>query len=150
MPLEGVWRTHGLGGAHGEADHDHDHADDDHHDHGDEPEHLGPPGNADIPGVPAVLVKPRTIANTCQIRGDGRTETTLAVFPAKVLTRLYSTLGDARLALTAIAMGAPRLAVFGIVRTEIPLLIGVGWSWAIQAPAPCHWSSPGKATCACR
>lgn len=49
---------------------------------------------------------PRSIANAYQLRG----ETSLAVFPGEVLTRLYATLGDARMALTAIAIGTQALA----------------------------------------
>lgn len=153
VPIEGVWHVHGLGG--GVDDHDeHDHDHDEHHD---EPRHLGPPWPSDMPGVPAILVKPNTIANAYQIRGDYRTETTMAVFPGEVLTRLYATLGDARLVLTAIAIGtqmlagtavilvtmahlsqrrrqigalrafgAPRLAVFAVVWSELLIVIGLG------------------------
>ena len=79
--------------------HDEEHAD-----------HLGPPWPDDLPGVPAIIVKPKTIANAYQLRGEYRTETSLAVFPGEVLTRLYATLGDARRILTAIAIGTQALA----------------------------------------
>jgi len=141
VPIEGVWHIHGLWN----------------HDDHEEAAHFGPPWQADIPGVPAILIKPKTIANAYQLRGDYRNETSVAVFPAEVLTRLYATLGDARLALTAIAIGtqvlamaavilvtmahlaqrkrqigalrafgAPRLAVFGIVGSELLRVIGSG------------------------
>ncbi|MEG4642911.1 ABC transporter permease [Paracoccus sp. APAP_BH8] len=156
VPIEGVWHVHGLGGGVDDLDphvgHDHDH-----HEGHDEIADLGPPWAGDVPGVPAILVKPRTIANAYQIRGDYRTETTMAVFPGEVLTRLYATLGDARLVLTAIAIGtqmlagtavilvtmahlsqrrrqigalrafgAPRLAVFAVVWSELLVVIGLG------------------------
>jgi putative ABC transport system permease protein len=155
VPIEGVWRTHGLGGEHA------------HESLGEETEHqahettaaghIGPPWDEDLPGVPAILVKPKTIANAYQLRGEYRNEATLAVFPGEVLTRLYSTLGDARLVLTAIAaaaqalagaavilvtmmhlaqrrrqigalraFGAPRLSIFAVVWAELLLVIGIG------------------------
>ncbi len=185
VPIEGVWRAHehhdhddAAGDDHddhdhaasGDEGHDHDHEGHDHddqegHDHADhahDPEdaaqaRLGPPWPDDVAGVPAIIVKPRSIANAYQLRSEYRTETTLAVFPGEVLTRLYSTLGDARRVLTAIALGtqalaaaavllvamahlaqrrrqigalrafgAPRLAVFGVVWSELLLIVGAG------------------------
>ncbi|ALN71142.1 ABC transporter permease [Aureimonas sp. AU20] len=63
----------------------------------------------DAPGVPAIVVKPRTIADAYKLRQEYRREGSLAVFPAEVLTRLYGTLGDARSVLAAIALGAQAL-----------------------------------------
>ena len=63
----------------------------------------------DAPGVPAIVVKPRTIADAYKLRQNYRHDGTLAVFPAEVLTRLYGTLGDARAVLAAIAYGAQAL-----------------------------------------
>lgn len=185
VPIEGVWRAHEHHdddheaaddhddhdpAAPGDEDHDHDHEGHDHddqegHDHADHAHdpgdatqaRLGPPWPDDVAGVPAIIVKPRSIANAYQLRSEYRTETTLAVFPGEVLTRLYSTLGDARRVLTAIALGtqalaaaavllvamahlaqrrrqigalrafgAPRLAVFGVVWTELLLIVGAG------------------------
>lgn len=178
VPIEAVWHVHGMGmgedheGGEGGPDHDHDHADEpaahgagapDHdeaeHDHGDhgDPVALGGPWSDATPGVPAIIVKPKTIADAYRLRGQYRTATTLAVFPGEVLTRLYSTLGDARRILSAVAagaqalvaaavalvaiahvgqrrrqigalraLGAPRLAVFGIVWGEIFAIVGLG------------------------
>ncbi|WP_427025437.1 ABC transporter permease [Aureimonas ureilytica] len=64
---------------------------------------------ADAPGVPAIVVKPRSIADAYKLRQDYRREGSLAVFPAEVLTRLYGTLGDARTVLSAISAGAQAL-----------------------------------------
>ncbi|MFT3974922.1 MAG: ABC transporter permease [Amaricoccus sp.] len=110
VPIEGVWEAHDHGDDEpGEEGDEHGHG----HDHDDgyaEDAHLGPPWPDDVEGVPAIIVKPRTIANAYQLRGEYRTETTLAVFPGEVLTRLYATLGDARRVLTAIALGTQALA----------------------------------------
>lgn len=180
VPVQAVWHIHGLGGE-GE-DHDHDHASEDvatpaaggassaeaeHHDEedGDEHHHGGIDADAPLvetfdehmPGLPAILVKPKTIGDAYKLRQEYRAETTLAVFPGEVLTRLYATLGDAKLVLSAVsvgaqvlvaaalllvtilhvgqrrrqigalrAFGAPRLAVFGIVWSELFLLVLVG------------------------
>lgn len=116
VPIEAVWRIHApaheaasspllaAGGAtHGGA------------------LNLGAPIRPDAvldpaaPGLPAIVVKPRTIADAYRLRGEYRTERTLAVFPGEVLTRLYGTLGDARTLLAAIAAGAQALVAASIL-----------------------------------
>ena len=62
--------------------------------------------DGDLPGLPAVLVKPKSISDAYKLRQDYRHEATLAVFPAEVLTRLYATLGDVKTVLSAVAGGA--------------------------------------------
>ncbi len=127
VPIQSVWAAH--------ADHDHeaetaglaavaqvphDHG----HDHG--PGFAGDPVDeaallgADNPGVPAILVKPKSIADAYNLRQQYRTETTLAVFPGEVLTRLYGTLGDARRVLGFVAMGAQ-----GLVGAAILMVVAV-------------------------
>lgn len=138
VPIEAVWHVHGMGedhgGGEGGPDHDHDHADEpaayeagapvhdeaehDHGDHGD-PVALGGPWSDATPGVPAIIVKPKTIADAYRLRGEYRTATTLAVFPGEVLTRLYSTLGDARRILSAVAAGAQALVAAAVALVAI-------------------------------
>lgn len=181
VPVQAVWHIHGLGNE-DHDDHDHDHAGEtasaaetsaasgieaEHHDEDDGDEHHHGEIDADaplvetfdehMPGLPAILVKPKTIGDAYKLRQDYRAETTLAVFPGEVLTRLYATLGDAKLVLSAVsagaqalvaaalllvtilhvgqrrrqigalrAFGAPRLAVFGIVWSELFLLVLAG------------------------
>src|SRR5690606_17876223 len=98
-----------------------------------------------------------TFADAYKLRGEYRSGATVAVFPGEVLTALYATLGDAKVVLGAVAigaqalvaaaillvtvvhvsqrrrqigalraLGAPRLALFGIVWTELFLLVGGG------------------------
>nr|WP_249730189.1 ABC transporter permease [Chelatococcus sp. YT9] len=74
---------------------------------------------AGTPGIPAVLVKPKSIADAYRLRQDYRSETSLAVFPGEVLTRLYATLGDAKLVLTAVAIGAQALVAASLVLVTI-------------------------------
>ncbi|MEZ2128123.1 MULTISPECIES: FtsX-like permease family protein [unclassified Sinorhizobium] len=133
VPIRTVWELHGMGGAeehaheHGEEDHaDGDHAPEagarereHHHGHVDPDAALDEHFTEDTPGVPAVLVKPKTIADAYRLRQEYRTETTLAVFPAEVLTRLYGTLGDARSLLLAIAIGTQGIVVAAILLVAI-------------------------------
>jgi putative ABC transport system permease protein len=129
VPIEAVWKLHGM-----EADHDHEHDheheageapdqdDQDHHDdhdHGAETATLGGPWSASTPGMPAILVKPKTIADAYKLRAEYRTGSTLAVFPGEVLTRLYATLGDARTVLAAVAAGAQMLVAAAIALVTI-------------------------------
>ena len=148
VPIEAVWKIHGME-AHEEGD-DHDHeAEDDEHDHegenadADHDEHAGHddhdevghdddhhPVNPDAPldehwrtgetpGLPAILVKPKSIADAYKLRQDYRSDHTLAVFPAEVLTKLYATLGDAKQVLTAIAAGAQALVAAALMLVTV-------------------------------
>lgn len=89
VPIEAVWEIHGL--------------------HAEETP----------PGVPAILVKPRTIADAYKLRGEYRGDQTVAVFPGEVLTRLYATLGDARQVLSIIALAAQALVAGAIALIAI-------------------------------
>ncbi|RAP39841.1 ABC transporter permease [Rhodovulum viride] len=104
---------------HGEADHD----DHDGHDGAafdpdaplDETWAAGVP-----PGLPAILVKPRSIADAYRLRQDYRaTGDTLAVFPAEVLTGLYAMLGDAKRVLVAVAVGAQTLVAAALLLVTV-------------------------------
>jgi putative ABC transport system permease protein len=108
VPVEAVWQAHGLGTGHAAA------------------EALGPPFDAGaIPGVSALVVKPRSAADAYALRaryGQGGRGATMALFPAEVLVGLYRRIGSARdlmLAVNALN-GALLLAVITV------LLIAVG------------------------
>jgi len=80
VPIESVWEIHGLGNGHATGD-----------------ARLGPPFDAEkTPGVPAIVVKPRAVADAYALRAQYRQGGTVAFFPAEVLVALYSTLGDVR------------------------------------------------------
>lgn len=145
VPIRAVWQLHGMSGeaghghgheheeaATGEAGHDHEqegHEQEGHeqegHDHGHEHGHVDADAKLDehfdggTPGVPAVLVKPKTVADAYRLRQEYRGETTLAVFPAEVLTRLYATLGDARSLLLAIAIGTQVIVIAAVLLVTI-------------------------------
>src|SRR5690606_30949717 len=91
VPIRTVWQLHGMA-AHEDAEHDHDH-DHAHEAHVEADAAIDEHFDAATPGIPAVFVKPRTIADAYRLRQEYRGETTLAIFPAEVLTRLYATLG---------------------------------------------------------
>jgi putative ABC transport system permease protein len=80
VPIESVWETHGLGNGHSTDD-----------------AALGPPFDArKIPGVPAIVVKPRAVADAYTLRSQYRQGGTVAFFPAEILVALYRALGDVR------------------------------------------------------
>ncbi|MCD2177963.1 ABC transporter permease [Rhizobium sp. C1] len=136
VPIRAVWDIHGLGHHHddGDADeHDHDHAaagadaakpadakepagHDDHDGHDEHEHHAIDPNQAineqwqgELPDLPAVVVKPKSIADAYKLRQQYRKDATLAVFPGEVLTTLYATLGDVKQVLSAVAAGAQLL-----------------------------------------
>ncbi|MCM5552695.1 ABC transporter permease [Pleomorphomonas sp. NRK KF1] len=140
VPIQAVWHIHGLGEDHDheeaghdehaarhdeDADHDHEaeahhegEADEEHHHHGhiDADAPLDEDFDHEVPGLPAVLVKPKTIADAYALRQAYRTgEGTRAVFPAEVLTGLYATLGDARAVLMYVAYGAQTLVAAALM-----------------------------------
>ncbi len=128
VPIQAVWHIHGLGEDHdheAEADHDHEaeahhegEAGEEHHHHGhiDANAPLDEDFDHEVPGLPAVLVKPKTIADAYALRQAYRTgEGTRAVFPAEVLTGLYATLGDARTVLMYVAYGAQTLVAAALM-----------------------------------
>ena len=89
-----------------------------------------------MPGVPAIVVEPASVADAYRLRAEYRTTETLALFPAEVLVQLYGLLGDARdlLALIAVAtqalvVGAVLLAVFASLaqrRRQVAVLRALG------------------------
>lgn len=110
VPIQAVWHIHGLG------EHDHDHA---HHGFDADAPLVEDWGDAELPGVPAILVKPRSIADAYKLRQDYRAAPTQAVFPAEVLTALYATMGDARAVLAAVAIGAQALVAAALILVTV-------------------------------
>ncbi|ABC92839.1 hypothetical conserved protein [Rhizobium etli CFN 42] len=129
VPIQAVWHIHGLeaeehaDGAE-ETEGDHDHAGAEHDEHGqhgalDPDATLNETWAADAPGLPAILVKPKTIADAYKLRQDYRNGNTIAVFPGEVLTSLYATLGDAKQILVAVASGAQALVAASLVLVTV-------------------------------
>ncbi len=124
VPIEFVWQVHGLGTGHGpapahaEEDEHHDEAEGEEHEHAnveaDVP--IGPPFDlAALPGIPAAVVKPRTLAEAYGLRNTWRTAETTAFFPAEVLVQLYELIGDVRVVMSALAIATQTLLVAAIL-----------------------------------
>lgn len=96
-PIESVWEIHGLGNGHAPGI-----------------ERVGPPWEAGAPGVPAIVVKPRSIAGAYQLRARYRAAGSTAVFPGEVLAALFRTLGDVRALVSGIATAAAALVVLAV------------------------------------
>jgi putative ABC transport system permease protein len=97
--VEAVWEVHGLSNGHPEGK-----------------ERIGPPWDgAEVAGVPAIVVKPKTVADAYKLRGKYRTEGTTALFPAEVLVDLYGLLGDARDLLAAISVATQALVIAAVL-----------------------------------
>ncbi|HEX2527571.1 MAG TPA: ABC transporter permease [Geminicoccus sp.] len=78
---------------------------------------VGPPWDeAELPGVPAIAVKPATFAAAYGLRSAFRSNErgTIAVFPAEVLVQLYARLGDVR-DLVAVISVLTQVLVIGAV-----------------------------------
>ncbi|WP_037080064.1 ABC transporter permease [Neorhizobium vignae] len=129
VPIQAVWHVHGLGHGHERQDEQHhegevaaaDHPDEDHDHHGaiDADAVIDEDFASEAPGLPAVLVKPKTIADAYKLRQEYRNGNTLAVFPGEVLTGLYATLGDARMVLSAVAAGSQGLVAAALVLVTV-------------------------------
>ncbi|AIA72901.1 putative permease [Pectobacterium atrosepticum SCRI1043] len=128
VPVNAVWRVHGIhpphdaeDAHHDEHDHDaseqgaHDHDDEHHDDHSDVEAHE----HKHQAGLPAIVVKPKTIAGAYQLRSLYRSNTTLAVFPGEVLVKLYSMLGDIRELLTYISLGTEGLVGVAVAMVAV-------------------------------
>ncbi|WCK05175.1 FtsX-like permease family protein [Agrobacterium tumefaciens] len=138
VPIQAVWHVHGLGvdhgheHGHGEGDadahagenqhgggHDHAHEDGEHHGGIDPDAPIVENFGDGLPGLPAILVKPKTIADAYRLRQEYRSGNTLGVFPGEVLTGLYATLGDAKAVLSAVAAGSQGLVAAALMLVTV-------------------------------
>lgn len=102
VPIESVWEVHGLGNGHAS---DEEKSDSPFWKQG-STTGTGPVATEDgiglpfegkrVPGVPAIVVKPKSVAGAYALRGQYRQGGTMAFFPAEVLVSLYGALGDIR------------------------------------------------------
>ena len=113
VPIESVWELHGLGNGHPAG-----------------VERIGPPWEVPA-GVPAVVVKPRTIAGAYQLRARYRTAASTAVFPGEVLAGLFRTLGDVRALLGAITGATAALVVASVFLAFTALIAARGRAHAV-------------------
>ena len=106
VPIESVWELHGLGNGHPPG-----------------VERVGPPWEQPA-GVPAIVVKPRTIAGAYQVRARYRGAGSTAVFPGEVLAGLFRTLGDVRAVLSGMALATSTLVVVAVFLAFSALVAG--------------------------
>jgi putative ABC transport system permease protein len=126
VPVEAVWLVHALPSGHpGAAAHlmapeaAAEHDDDDE----ENAIPIGPPWvEAEMPGVPAIVVKANSVGDAYRLRSALRRGGTTAVFPAEVLLDLYSTLGDARDVLAIISIAAQGLVVAAVLLAVFAVL----------------------------
>ncbi|PTM40798.1 FtsX-like permease family protein [Bosea sp. 124] len=102
VPVESVWEIHGLGNGHASAEPG-----------SDSPFWRAGSGRGEgrpareagigapfdgkrVPGVPAIVVKPKSVAGAYALRAQYRQGGTMAFFPAEILVSLYGALGDMR------------------------------------------------------
>jgi putative ABC transport system permease protein len=120
VPIESVWRVHGLPTGHAESE-----------------TRIGPPFDAArVPGVPAIVIKPETINAAYGLRTLYRSPLSMAFFPAEALIRLYEVLGDIRelmgwhalatQGLVVIAMLAGVMAILTLHRRQFAVLRALG------------------------
>ena len=152
VAVEQVWDLHALSTGHGEegdealghdehanehheddgddhashADEHHDEAHDDDHDHAHEDHHItriGPPFDInELPGVPAIVVRPNSVAAAYTLRSDYRTDHSTAFFPAEVLVEMYRLLGNAGSVMRWMALGSQALVVAAILAAVLALM----------------------------
>lgn len=101
VPIESVWDIHGLGNGHAEEARSDSPFWRTGSSVGDsrrpEEARIGPPFDGKrVPGVPAIVVKPKSVAGAYALRAHYRQGGTMAFFPAEVLVSLYGALGDMR------------------------------------------------------
>lgn len=112
VPIEQVWLSHDLPAGHAPIT-------------GEDPR-LGPIGAPFDPnylsGVPAIVVKPATVAAAYGLRNQYRTNSTQAIFPAEVLVQLYAVLGDARAIMSFLALATQVLVVAAILSGVVIIL----------------------------
>ena len=106
VPIEYNWLAHGLGTGHLPGD-----------------THIGAPFDAEyLPGLPAVVVKPKDVAAAYGLRGAYRTPQSTAFFPAEVLVELYAVLGDATAIMSGLTLAAQALVVAAILAGIVAIL----------------------------
>jgi putative ABC transport system permease protein len=106
VPIELVWRVHGLPTGHA-AD----------------ATRVGPPFDpARVAGVPAIVMTPDTINAAYGLRNVYRTPTSMAFFPAEALVRLYEVLGDVRVLMNWLALATQGLVVIAMLAGVMAVL----------------------------
>ena len=87
------------------------------------PLQLGPPWREDQVGrVPAIVVKPRSVADAYRLRTKYRGRETTALFPAEVLLPLYALLGDVRDVVVSMSLAFQVLLIAAVLLVIVAVL----------------------------
>jgi putative ABC transport system permease protein len=106
VPIESVWRVHGLPTGHAQGE-----------------DRIGPPFDpARVPGVPAIVIQPETINAAYGLRTLYRTPLSMAFFPAEALIRVYEVLGDIRELMSWLALATQGLVVIAMLAGVMAIL----------------------------
>lgn len=121
VPIESVWEIHGLGNGHASetAASDAPFWQAGTNKPGAPPkpqDRIGPPFDGKrVPGVPAIVIKPKSVAGAYALRAQYRQGGTMAFFPAEVLVSLYGALGDIRSILVVASAANTVLILLSVV-----------------------------------
>lgn len=106
VPVEQVWRTHSLPNGHAPGD-----------------ERIGPPFDpAFLSGVPAIVLRPKSVAGAYRLRASLRAPDSMAFFPAEVLVRLYGILASAGALVGWLALAAYGLVLLALIGSVFAIL----------------------------
>ena len=101
IPIELVWRVHGLP---------------DGHDPAGARQNIGPPFDAAfVSGVPAIIVKPDSVTSAYGLRNQFKSNSSMAFFPAEVLVDLYGALSNVRSLMSLLAIIAEILVAIAVL-----------------------------------
>ena len=107
VPIEFVWRVHGLPTGHAEG-----------------AGGIGPPFDPErTPGVPAIVMTPDSVNAAYGLRNEYRTPASMAFFPAEALLRLYDVLADVRTLMSALAVATQGLVVIAMLAGIMAILM---------------------------
>jgi len=100
VPIEAVWGVHMLPNGHAPGD-----------------SHIGPPFDISrFPGTPAILVHANELWANYSLRSEfDAAADTMAFFPAAVLTRLYTIMGDIRQAMSLMSLATQVLVSISVL-----------------------------------
>ena len=106
VPVEYVWQAHAMGTGHAPGD-----------------DRIGAPWQADLlPGLPAIVVKPESIAAAYGLRSRYRTSDSMAFFPAETLVELYEVTGGTARIMAGLTLAAQILVVAAILAGLLAVL----------------------------
>lgn len=106
VPVEYVWSAHALGTGHLPGD-----------------DRIGAPwADSELPAVPAIVMRPKSVAAAYGLRARYRATETMAFFPAEVLTDLYLLMGQVVKVMSVLVLIAQTLVIFAILAGLLAVL----------------------------